>query len=336
MFLGSVSVPRLAGGGGPLPNEGKYRIYRKSDKPGQRDDLEVSFSVHKFKPLAESDKREVVILLESIAMKLPRHVDEWTLVLDWSMGSGKESSKFAFSQKISNRKAWIDDVIGIHGKKLHTGKWNVGVPFHFSLSLVEKKELEALEGLIEDMGTQAKRFTEKDPVEEHIDNATIAAQSVRSLVTEFLADKISVGVKSGLITAQQTIAGGGFDGLSNFVQVPSIEAGHDFEVELQSVNGGQATVKLRIERVALKIKPTPLAEGFLKKDYEAQLQATSSIEPLTWSWNGRTPPGLTLSQRGAITGKPSQTSVFTFSVNVSDSTQPNSQSDTKTFSITIS
>ncbi len=67
------------------------------------------------------------------------------------------------------------------------------------------------------------------------------------------------------------------------------------------------------------------------------MTATGGTSPYTWSISGGSlPPGILLnSTTGALTGVPTSSGVFSFTVKVTDSSSPTNQSTTKNFSITI-
>ena len=202
----------------PAPNDriqlktGTYKIIRKASESSESPDIEVHIGVYKFKPLQNGHDQEVLVVLDSITLDLPDpnsddpNLEKRTLVFDATVGGGEDASKFAFQGKIRNGKASIDKVTGIKDKVLYQGPWNVGVPFTFSLAAVrDSSELKAIDGLIDTASIQAKRFTEKKPVQHTIDNATKAIQSIRSLMVEFLPQKFSIGTKSGLIVDKSSI-----------------------------------------------------------------------------------------------------------------------------------
>ncbi len=67
----------------------------------------------------------------------------------------------------------------------------------------------------------------------------------------------------------------------------------------------------------------------------ATLSASGGIAPYTWSVASGTPPGLSLSPAGLITGTPTRTGTSSFMVTVSDSALPAAQSVTARVTITI-
>ena len=65
-----------------------------------------------------------------------------------------------------------------------------------------------------------------------------------------------------------------------------------------------------------------LADGKVGQQYTAQLTAAGGVTPYVWSLTGTLPPGLTLSPSGAISGTPTSTGIFPFTVQIVDSSSP--------------
>jgi hypothetical protein len=87
----------------------------------------------------------------------------------------------------------------------------------------------------------------------------------------------------------------------------------------------------------LTITKAGLAGGTIGTAYSQQLTAVNGITPFTWSiLLGTLPPGLSLnSSTGVISGTPTATGNYPFTVLVTDSTTPTSQTATKDMSITV-
>jgi large repetitive protein len=68
-----------------------------------------------------------------------------------------------------------------------------------------------------------------------------------------------------------------------------------------------------------------LPAGYTGTPYSAQLQATGGVAPYSWSSAGPLPPGLTLSLSGLISGTPTTTGTYNFSVEATDSQSPPAQ-----------
>jgi len=89
----------------------------------------------------------------------------------------------------------------------------------------------------------------------------------------------------------------------------------------------QCTITIAPPAVALKItSPLTLPAGVVGTPYSFQMQATGGLPPyVSWfGFSGTVPNGVTLSQTGVLSGIPSQTqsTPFTFQVQVSDSEVP--------------
>jgi len=85
----------------------------------------------------------------------------------------------------------------------------------------------------------------------------------------------------------------------------------------------------------LSITTTSLANGTVGTAYSQTLAATGGKTPYTWTRSsGTLPTGLTLSSAGVITGSPTATGTFSFTVQVTDSAST-AASVTKALSITV-
>lgn len=85
----------------------------------------------------------------------------------------------------------------------------------------------------------------------------------------------------------------------------------------------------------LSITTTSLPSGTVGVSYPAtNLSATGGKTPYTWSWSGNTPPGLSLSTGGIISGTPTTAGTYNFTIQVKDSSSPQ-QSATANLSITV-
>ncbi len=71
---------------------------------------------------------------------------------------------------------------------------------------------------------------------------------------------------------------------------------------------------------------SPLTSGTVGTAYTFTLQASSGIQPYTWTLTtGTLPPGLSLASNGVISGTPTLAGLYTFTVQVTDSSKPNPQ-----------
>jgi subtilase family serine protease len=87
----------------------------------------------------------------------------------------------------------------------------------------------------------------------------------------------------------------------------------------------------------LTITTTSLPTGHLNKFYSASVTATGGVGPYSWTiYSGALPPGLALGlSNGTISGYPTLTGTFSFTVTVTDNSTPTRQTTSKAFSIKI-
>jgi len=73
----------------------------------------------------------------------------------------------------------------------------------------------------------------------------------------------------------------------------------------------------------LVIRTTSLPKGYLRQRYEARLDARGGITPLGWEiTEGAAPNGVVLERDGMLSGIPTETGDFKFTVTVTDSGKP--------------
>jgi Putative Ig domain len=76
----------------------------------------------------------------------------------------------------------------------------------------------------------------------------------------------------------------------------------------------------------LEVRTTSLPKAFLRQHYETRLEARGGITPLRWDLtDGAPPPGIALGQDGILSGAPTETGEFRFTVTVTDSGRPAAQ-----------
>lgn len=77
---------------------------------------------------------------------------------------------------------------------------------------------------------------------------------------------------------------------------------------------------------ALEVKTGVLPKAFVRQPYQARLEARGGIVPFRWEvTEGSLPAGINLHNDGLLTGTPTQTGDFHFTVTLSDSSTPASQ-----------
>jgi Putative Ig domain len=132
--------------------------------------------------------------------------------------------------------------------------------------------------------------------------------------------------------------------LSGSIQGGSLMVPGTAQLQVQNSQTGQASQVVPVSIVStgtnvplpLAISGTALASGVMGTAYSAILSATGGTPGYTWSVvSGNLPGGLTLAAgTGAITGTPSASGTFSFTVQVSDNSSP-VQTQTAAVSITV-
>jgi Putative Ig domain len=73
----------------------------------------------------------------------------------------------------------------------------------------------------------------------------------------------------------------------------------------------------------LVVRTTSLPKAYLKQHYETRLEARGGITPLQWELTeGALPVGIVLGRDGVLSGSPTETGEFKFTVTVTDSGRP--------------
>ena len=114
---------------------------------------------------------------------------------------------------------------------------------------------------------------------------------------------------------------------TSIVGTPCGSGTSTFTVQVKDSGGApavQRTFTITIAPApALSITTTALPLGYTNLNYSAFLGAQGGVAPLTWSLvSGTLPPGLLLSPTGQVSGIPTATGLFSFLVQVRDSSLP--------------
>ena len=126
---------------------------------------------------------------------------------------------------------------------------------------------------------------------------------------------------------------------AEFTGTPTILGTSKFSVQVTDEEGASVTQALSItinQPPPLSVATGSLLAGTVNTPYSQTLQASSGVQPYTWSITaGTLPIGLSLASNGVISGTPVATGVSTFTVQVVDSSKPTAQSATAILTITV-
>jgi subtilase family serine protease len=176
-------------------------------------------------------------------------------------------------------------------------------------------------------------------------NVTASAGNAQASVS-FSPPAASGGSPISAYTVTSTPDGKTATGTASPITVTGLTSGTAYTFAVAATNGqgvGEASapsnsVTPTSSTAPLTITTISLPAGHLHKSYSATIQATGGGSPYSWTITpGALPPGLTLaastSTTDTISGKPTRTGTFSFTVSVADSS---STTFSKPFSITIS
>jgi len=154
----------------------------------------------------------------------------------------------------------------------------------------------------------------------------------QTLVAQGNTGTVTWSVTSGSLPSGLTLVGasGAISG------TPTATGTSDFTVQAaDSVNTATKALSLIINE-ALAIATTSLPDGMVGQSYLASIDSTGGVAPLTWSiQSGALPDGLSLGAgSGTITGTPTTSGTFAFTVAVTDANVPASVA-TQALSIVI-
>ena len=98
-----------------------------------------------------------------------------------------------------------------------------------------------------------------------------------------------------------------------------------------------ANLSITVTATTLKVTTTTssLPIGVTGNTYNATLQASGGITPITWGYTGTLPTGVSLSSAGVFSGTPSATGTYNFTVTATDSETPTAQTASANLSISV-
>ncbi|MGH7951281.1 MAG: putative Ig domain-containing protein [Limisphaerales bacterium] len=140
----------------------------------------------------------------------------------------------------------------------------------------------------------------------------------QSLGASSCSGNITWSINSGSLPSNFTL-----DQVGELFGTPNSSGTYNFTVHADDGNGHTADQPLSLyiapAAPGLQITTTSLPNGSEGVYYSQTLQASGGQTPYTWSLNGNTPFGLTLSSDGILSGTPNSDGTNTFTVFVTDS-----------------
>jgi hypothetical protein len=116
---------------------------------------------------------------------------------------------------------------------------------------------------------------------------------------------------------------------------PTQSGSFAFEVQVRDSEQNTASRAFALDVIPkLVVETKTLPPALVNKPYSTQLSASGGVTPYSWSLvSGMLPAGLELSSAGAISGMPTQSGTFTFTVRCTDSTDPQTADQTLTLTV---
>jgi hypothetical protein len=148
-----------------------------------------------------------------------------------------------------------------------------------------------------------------------------------AVTTGSLPAGLSLNATTGVISGTPS---GTFTGTTNFTITVT-----DSESPTQKT--ATANLSITITATTLKVTTTTssLPIGVTGNTYNATLQASGGITPITWGYTGTLPTGVSLSSAGVFSGTPSATGPYNFTVTATDSETPTAQTASANLSISV-
>jgi large repetitive protein len=167
------------------------------------------------------------------------------------------------------------------------------------------------------MATADLTIVVKDPVS--ITTSSLPDGTVTAAYSQTLAATGGDGAYTWTITSAALPAGLSLAADGKISGTPSAEESRTFTVKAADATGRSATAELTLSvATPVVIGTTSLASGLVGEAYGQTLSASGGVSPYTWQVTGL-PGGLSVDPAtGEITGTPSESGAFTFSITVTD------------------
>ncbi len=166
--------------------------------------------------------------------------------------------------------------------------------------------------------------------------ATVGQTYSTQLLTSGGQTPINFSLISGLLPPGLSLSSTGL-----ISGTPTSSGNHSFTIQASdSCSTGaqrvQRTFSINVNCPALAITTSPLSSGTVGQAYSFSIQTSGGQAPITFSLaSGSLPPGLSLSFSGLISGTPTTTGNYSFTVSATDSCSAGVQNVQGAFSITI-
>jgi hypothetical protein len=146
-----------------------------------------------------------------------------------------------------------------------------------------------------------------------------------AITTGTLPAGLSLNSSTGVISGTPS---GNFTGTTSFTVTVT-------DSESPTKKTASANLSITISAPTLKITTTGLPTGVVNNSYSATVSATGGVTPYTWSLSGN-PAWLSINpSTGVLSGTPTATGTFGFTVKVTDSETPTAQTASANLSITV-
>lgn len=249
---------RLHGSIGDLGQPGGNRLplragtYRASRRNGDAEEVGVGFTVHRFEPGEASAMQEVVVLLDRLALDLPKMAADDVLMIDTVFTGGPKkkarrptSASFSLKQEMKNGGEPIDRILGIAGAVLYRGPWGRGIGFDLSVAAIPRKPADEIRQLLEDAGRFAKAVSGEHP--DQIDTAVRAVETARAAVAKFSPEKRFAASRNSMLLAGE-VPTAEWKG-ARFVVIPNSDEWNSAAIPVEIPGGGKATFHIRVKNV---------------------------------------------------------------------------------------